>query len=159
MIDARTLARTMLAGIFVAGGTEALRNPKSRTVVAEETGVPIARRLGISEDPVDLVKMNGAVHIVAGTFLALGWMPRLAALVLGATLVPATVGAHAYWKVDEVEERQAQMMQFLKNTAIVGGLMMVALDTGGRPSLFWSARKAAGGAAKMASDAVSNITD
>lgn len=155
MMDARTLARSMLAGVFVSGGIDALRNPETRTAVAEEAAVPIARTMGWSDDPTEIVKANGVVNMVAGTFLALGWMPRLAAFVLGLTLVPTTLGAHAYWKVDDVEERQAQMMQFLKNTAMLGGLIMVVLDTGGRPSVFWSVRKAA----ESATDAITSIGD
>ena len=35
------------------------------------------------------------------------------------------------------------MLQFAKNAALLGGLLAAALDTGGRPSVFWSGRRAA----------------
>jgi hypothetical protein len=35
-----------------------------------------------------------------------------------------------------------QRMQFLKNAAMAGGLILAALDTEGRPSVRWRAKRA-----------------
>lgn len=158
MLDARTLARSLLAGTFVADGMDAVRDPAARKD-QDGAGSSISSRLGLAEDPLDQRRLDGAIQLVAGGLLAMGWMPRLAAVALGATMIPASLSSHAYWKADDLEERNAQKAALMKDAAILGGLVMVALDTGGRPSLFWSSRKAASGAAKSASAAMSRITD
>ncbi len=48
-----------------------------------------------------------------------------AALALGGFLVMATLMAHAFWKA-EPEQRGAQLTNFLKNSALVGGLLIIA---------------------------------
>lgn len=153
MLNVRTLARTLLAGIFIVGGWDSLQNPKAKQDAAEEAGVPLAEKLGITTDPVDLVRISGVTQLVGGALLAVGWLPRLAALALGATLVPTTIGSHQFWNIDDPDERKVQLMHALKNASIFGGLVMTALDHGGRPSVFWMTKKAAGGAAESVSDA------
>lgn len=155
MLNPRTIARTLIAGIFIVSGWEALENPKPKERAAEDVGVPIAEKVGMTTDPVDLVRLNGATQIGAGIMLAFGWVPRLAAMALGASLVPTTLAGHQFWNLEDPEQRRFQRIQFLKNASMLGGLMMTALDTGGRPSVFWSTRKAA----SSASDKVAETFD
>lgn len=153
----RTIARTLLAGIFLVGGWDSLQNPKARTEPAKEVR-PIAEKMGLPSDPVQLVKINGAAQLGGAVMLMAGWMPRLAALILGVTLVPTTLSTHRFWEIREPDQRRAQMMHALKNGSILGGLIMTALDHGGRPSVFWSTRKAAeraGSAVSKSGSAVS----
>jgi putative oxidoreductase len=159
MFNLRTVARTLLAGIFVVGGWDSFQNPKAKVDPAREAGTPITERLGIQADAVDLVQVTGATQVVGGVMLAMGWMPRLAALTLGATLVPTTIGAHRFWEAHDPDRRKAQLVQALKNASILGGLIMAILDHGGRPSVFWMTRRAAQKAGQTVSDAVSGIGD
>jgi hypothetical protein len=73
----------------------------------------------------------------------MGWMPRLAALAIAGTLVPTTLAGHRFWEADEPQTRKQQRIQFLKNLSMLGGLLIAAADTGGRPSLVWRSRHAA----------------
>ncbi len=159
MINLRTVARTLLAGIFVVGGWDSIQNPKAKIDPAREVGLPIAEKVGLPTDAVDLVQINGVTQVAGGVMLALGWMPRLAALALGATLVPTTLGAHRFWETQEPDQRRAQLLHALKNASILGGLIMTALDHGGRPSVFWMTRKAADKAGQAVSHAVDKIGD
>jgi putative oxidoreductase len=77
-----------------------------------------------------LVRANGAVQVAAGTLLALGKSPRLAALVLAGSLVPTTYAGHAFWNEVDDEDRARQQIQFLKNLAVLGGLLTVAVSRG-----------------------------
>jgi uncharacterized membrane protein YphA (DoxX/SURF4 family) len=79
-------------------------------------------------DPKVAVMLNAAVHVGAGSMLAAGILPRLAALALATSLVPTTLAADRFWEVDEAAERSRHRTQFLKNSAIFGGLLVVALD-------------------------------
>ena len=105
------------------------------------------------------MQVNGATQMVGGVMLALGWMPRLAALALGATLVPTTLGTHRFWETHDPDRRKAQMVHALKNASILGGLIMTALDHGGRPSVFWMTRRAAQKAGRSVSDTMDRIGD
>jgi putative oxidoreductase len=125
----RTLARPMLAGVFIAGGLDVLANPEPRAKLAKPVVDKVASAVPFApSDPKAAVALNAAVHIGAGTMLAAGILPRLAALALATSLVPTTLAAHRFWDVAEEAERSRQRTQFLKNSAIFGGLVVVALD-------------------------------
>ncbi|MFJ6214742.1 DoxX family protein [Streptomyces sp. NPDC092296] len=139
----RLIARPMLASMFLAGGLDAVRNPARLVPAAAKVVQPLAEQLPALKDRTEqAVRLNGAVQLAAGTLLALGRKPRIAALVLAATLVPTTWAGHRFWEADTPEEREQQMIHFLKNVSMMGGLLLAAADTGGRPSLAWRGRHA-----------------
>ncbi|NIQ56635.1 MAG: hypothetical protein GWN71_25705, partial [Gammaproteobacteria bacterium] len=76
-------------------------------------------------------------------------MPRLASILLAASLVPATA-THQFWNVQDPEEKAAERKQFLKDLGLVGGLLLAGVDTEGRPGLRWRAGHAAAEARKAA---------
>src|SRR5262249_59753980 len=94
-------------------------------------------------DPALLVRVNGAVMVVGGLMLSSGRLPRLAAAALAATLVPTTLGGHAFWEIEDPQQRAQQRIHFLKNVAMFGGLVLAATDTDGAPSLSWRGETAA----------------
>jgi uncharacterized membrane protein YphA (DoxX/SURF4 family) len=65
------------------------------------------------------------LQIVAGTALVIGWHERVAALCLGIVLVPATLTAHEFWAYQGAG-LQGQLVNVLKNVAMIGGLCFVA---------------------------------
>src|SRR5437879_11372038 len=73
MRSIRTLARPLLAGVFIAGGLDVLRNPEPRANVAKPVVDAVASVVPFAPtDPVSAVKLNAAVHVGAGTLLAAG---------------------------------------------------------------------------------------
>lgn len=125
----RHVARPLLASMFVYGGVNALRHAPAMAPKAE----PVAGAVGkvapqVPHDPTTLVRLNGAVHVVAGTALATGRFPRLSALVLAGTLAPTTVVGHQFWNETDPASRQNQTIHFLKNLSMIGGLLMATLD-------------------------------
>jgi putative oxidoreductase len=139
----RRIARPLLAAPFVSGGIDALRNPDPRVQMAETVAPSVAERLPVPEEPDQLVKVNAVVQVVAGLFLAIGRLPRLAACTLAGSLVPTTFAGHRFWERDDPAQRAQQQIHFLKNAGLLGGLVLAAVDTGGAPSLGWRARRAA----------------
>lgn len=139
----------MLSGMFIVDGIDAVRHPASKVAKAETVTPALLSPLGLSTDTEKLVRMNGAVQVGAGTLLALGKLPRLAALVLATSLVPTTLAGHRFWEETDTGARQQQRIHFLKNLGLLGGLLSVAIDTGGRPSITWTTRRAAKHAAKV----------
>ncbi len=140
----RRLARPCLATMFVTGGLDALQRPEPKAPVADPIAPRIAERLPyLPEDPEALVRINGAAQVVAGLMLATGRLPRLSAAVLAGSLVPTTLAAHRFWEEQDETRRAQQKMHFYKNVSMLGGLMLAAVDTAGKPGLAWRARHAA----------------
>lgn len=151
----RIIARPLLGSIFFVGGYNALRNPeplrqKARRVT--DLVVPAARERGISipDDPDLLVRANAVTQIVAAAALASGRAPRMSATVLAGTLLPTTVAGHAFWEETDPTARKLQKVQFAKNLSVLGGLLLAAVDTEGRPGVAWRTRHAAHDARRQA---------
>ena len=117
----RTIARPLLASMFVYGGVNALRNapPWARRPSPWPTRSARPRRSS-RRRPTNLVRVNGAVHVVAGTALATGRFPRLSAFVLASTLAPTTAVGHPFWNETDPASRQNQTVHFLKNLSLIG---------------------------------------
>ena len=147
----RRLARPMLASVFVYGAVTTLRNPVPQLPAAERVAPPVAEHVpGLSTDTMDLVRINAAVQLGAGLLLATGRLPRLAALALAGSLVPTTLAGHRFWEETDAQTRRNQLIHFIKNVSILGGLLVAAADTGGRPSLRWRTQRVAHETAKDA---------
>jgi uncharacterized membrane protein YphA (DoxX/SURF4 family) len=148
----RRVARPMLAALFIQGGINALRAPEAHVEAARPVLDAVAPAVDKATEvaPVDhrpddvlLVKIDAGVKIAAGTMLALGKWPRLAATALAATLVPTTLAGHRFWEETDPQRKQEQQIHFFKNVGLLGGLLIAAADTEGKPSLGWRGRRAA----------------
>lgn len=150
MTVTRLIARPMLASMFVAGGVTALRNTPAHAARAAPVAaklVPQVKRavpqVPIPTDPATLVRINAGAQLLAGAALATGRAPRLSATVLAASLVPTTLAGHRFWEVDDKAERTQQQLHFFKNVSMLGGLVIAAGDTEGKPGVAWRARRVA----------------
>ncbi|WP_028642495.1 DoxX family protein [Nocardioides sp. URHA0020] len=148
MTVSRLIARPMLASIFIVGAATALKNaPQSASKAAPVADkiVPIAKKAGVPlpEDTETLVKINAAVQIAAGLGLATGRAPRLSAAVLALSLLPTTAAGHRFWEVGDPAQRTQQKLHFFKNVSVLGGLVIAAGDTDGKPGVAWRTRRVA----------------
>lgn len=140
----RTIARQMLASMFIAGGIDALAKPEEKAPRVEDVVEPMTRGVPQLEslDTPEIVRLNGAVQVVGGLMLALGKAPRLASAALAATLVPTTLASHRFWEESDPEVRTNQQIHFTKNVSMLGGLLLAVLDKEGRPSVAWRTKHA-----------------
>ncbi len=125
----RTVARPMLASMFIYGGVMAAKSPGPRAKKAQPVADAIKRvapDLPVTGD--NLTRLNGGVQALAGAALATGRLPRISAFVLAATLPPTTIVGHAYWNETDPAARANQRVHFLKNVSLAGGLLMATLD-------------------------------
>ncbi len=154
----RRIARPLLASTFIYGGIDALRNPQSKAPAVEKLDIinrPGIEKLNLASSE-QAVKVNGAIQVAAGSLLALGRFPRIAALALAGSIVPTTLAGHRFWEESEPAGRRAQQLHFTKNVSMLGGLLIASVDTAGKESLAHktkrvsrrSKRKAAKAAAK-----------
>jgi uncharacterized membrane protein YphA (DoxX/SURF4 family) len=130
----RRVARPLLAAIFVVQGLEQLRHPSA----LKPKVAPFAARLaplGLPDDPELLVRANGATMMGGGALLATGHLPRLASVALVGTMVPTTYVGHAFWAETDPATRRTQRISFLKNLGLIGGLLLAAVDTEGKPGV------------------------
>jgi uncharacterized membrane protein YphA (DoxX/SURF4 family) len=124
----RPAARLLTGSTYVLLGFDALRAPGGRVDLAAPLLAAIRTKVPLPADDEVVVRGNAAVQVVAGTALAVGLAPRLSALALAGSLIPTTLAGHAYWAIEDPAERKAQRIQFHKNLAMIGGLLLAVLD-------------------------------
>jgi putative oxidoreductase len=157
MTATRLIARPLLASTFVIGGVSALKNAPDLAIKAKPVVDRIrpvvekaAPQLKLPDDTVTLVRINAVAQIVAAVALARGRAPRLSSTVLAASLAPTTAAGHQFWKESDSTKRTNQQIHFFKNLSILGGLILAAVDTEGRPGVAWRAKHVATGARREA---------
>lgn len=161
MHPVRTAARAMLAGVFVVQGVDAFTHPdplvSRASRVTDRVGPTLGNVHPSLADTRTLVQVNAAT-MVGGAALLLTPLRRAGALAVAAALVPTTLAGHAFWEQTDSADRKQHRIRFLSNLALLGGLLLAAVDTEGRPGLRWrtghlvsdanrSVRQAAAGAA------------
>jgi uncharacterized membrane protein YphA (DoxX/SURF4 family) len=144
----RRIARPMLAATFIGRGVEALRSPKP----AADAARPTLEGLAKLPDPVGpnvptnaetVARVNAAVQIGAGLLLATGRLPRFASAALALSVVPGSLGGHAFWAEADPARKADQRRAFVADISLIGGLIIASVDTEGKPSLGWRGRRAA----------------
>lgn len=109
------LGRVFLALLFVVSGIGKITGYAGTAAVMASKGLPM----------VDiLLPLTIAVELGGGLLLALGWKARWAAAALFLFLIPTTLIFHQFWGIDP-KLVQMQKIHFLKNVAIMGGMLMV----------------------------------
>jgi putative oxidoreductase len=101
--------RILLASIFIISGLGKLANPAGTAGFMESMGVP-----GM------LVWPTIALEILGGIALIIGFQTRIAAFALAAFSIAAAVIFHHNFA------DQMQMIMFLKNFSIAGGLLLLS---------------------------------
>jgi uncharacterized membrane protein YphA (DoxX/SURF4 family) len=144
----RFVARSMLASYFVINGVKALRHPEEFVADAQPladkvlpllaSALPAEARGYLPEDTAGFVKCNGALQIVGGLSLATGLGRRLGAGVLALTMVPHVLVANPLKA--KGAERTVVGSQLNKNLALLGGVLLAAQDTEGKPNIAWRVR-------------------
>ena len=144
----RRVARPMLSTAFIARGIDALRSPKP----AADAARPTLEGLSKLPDPVGpnvpsnaetVARVNAFVQIGGGLLLATGKLPRVASAALALSVVPGSLGGHTFWNETDPQRKADERRAFLTDISLIGGLIIAAVDTEGKPSLGWRGRRAA----------------
>src|SRR5450755_4200104 len=115
----KTLGHLFVSGIFITSGWDAFLKPGGRVTKVANAGLP---------EPEKAVVLNGAIMVVGGAALALGFFPKLAALLLLGSLVPTTFVGHPYWQEKDAASMKNQQVQFMKNLGLIGALLLVLVE-------------------------------
>jgi uncharacterized membrane protein YphA (DoxX/SURF4 family) len=144
----RRIARPMLSAVFISRGVDALRSPKPAADAARPTleglkKLPDPVGTNVPSNAETVARVNAAVQIGGGLLLATGKLPRLASAALALTVVPGSLGAHAFWSESDPQRKTDERRAFVTDISLIGGLIIAAADTEGKPSLGWRGRRAA----------------
>ena len=123
----RAAAHVLLSGIFVVGGLDAARHPNANVAEAKTVIDPLADKLPLFPmNAATIVRLNGAFQVAAAIALAVRPHPRVPALGLAVSLIPTTLAGHRFWDKSD-DERFTELVEFLANAAVLGGLLLVAI--------------------------------
>ena len=107
--------RLLFSFIFVFG---ALSNFSHQTIAyAAAQGVPLASIA---------VPLAGILSLAGGLSILFGYHARIGAWLLVLFLVPVTPMMHNFWAVKDPMMAQMQMVNFLKNLALLGGAFLIS---------------------------------
>jgi uncharacterized membrane protein YphA (DoxX/SURF4 family) len=114
------LGRAIFGGYFLYNGINHFLQKDQLSGYAQSKGVPAA----------DLaVQASGAMMVLGGLSLLTGYKPKLGSAAITAFLAGVTPSIHRFWSEENPQQRQAEMINFMKNVALIGGAMLAA----GRP--------------------------
>jgi len=114
------IGRTIFGGFFLYNGINHLKNSAGMAQYAGAKGVPAAEQA---------VQATGALLIGGGLSVLAGAKPRQGLAAIVAFLLPVTLQMHRFWDEQDPQARQAEMINFMKNVALIGAaLTMMGID-------------------------------
>jgi putative oxidoreductase len=119
------LARILITAIFVYSGISQLMHFNAMVHVLAASGIPLATIAAAISTLIDLV---GSAMII------IGWKTKPAAAILFIYLIPVTVMFHNFWAAPP-QMHDMQLLNFLKNLGIMGGLLILATRGAGASSV------------------------
>src|SRR3989338_7335702 len=110
------LGRVLLGGYFIKNGVNHLKNSKSLTPYAASKGVP---------SPSLAVMVTGVMLLLGGLGILLGVYIELSVLLLVLFLIGTLIKMHVYWNVADPMMRMGEEVNFYKNLALIGALLIL----------------------------------
>lgn len=114
--------RVLFGGVLAVMGLNHFLQADQMAGYAEMKGAPAPRFS---------VYASGALLVAGGVSVVLGVAPLVGSVALVAFLVLATPLMHDFWSVEDPEQRQQELTDFLKNAALVGGALVLLAVSGG----------------------------
>jgi len=108
------IGRILFGGYFLYNGINHLKHKGQMAPYAASKGVP---------KPDLAVVASSIPLIIGGTSLLLGIKPKLGAAAIIGFLAGVSPIMHDFWRNEDPNERQSNMINFMKNTALAGGAL------------------------------------
>ena len=114
------LGRTIFGGFFAYSGINHFQHREGMSQYAAAKGVRAPDRA---------VQATGAMLLAGGLSIIAGVKPRQGLAAIVAFLIPVSFQMHRFWEEQNPQQRQAEMINFMKNMALVGAaLTMMQID-------------------------------
>jgi len=123
--------RILVSTVFLFSGLIKVAAYSTMVGYAHAKGLPMAS-VGIA--------IAAAVEILGGLAILTGFQTRVASWIMFLYLIPTTLVFHNFWTMQGME-RMDNQIHFLKNAAIMGGLLILAAN--GPGSMSFDASRAA----------------
>jgi putative oxidoreductase len=112
------LGRILLGGYFMMSGYNHFKNLKNSVGYAQSKGVPMPR---------EAVLLTGLMMILGGLGILLGVYIGWSVLLLSVFLIVTTLKMHQYWKVADPMMKMGEQINFTKNFALLGAILMLLM--------------------------------
>jgi putative oxidoreductase len=126
------VGRILIASIFLVSGFAKLTDTPGTVAHMAAMRIPY---------PETLALVAGAAEVLGGIAIVTGFLTRVASAGLILFMIPATLIFHGFWNYTG-EERMPQMVNFMKNLGILGGLAVLMAQGPGRFSIDHRIRRA-----------------
>jgi putative oxidoreductase len=126
------IGRILIASIFLVSGIAKLTDTPGTVAHMAAMGIPYPETLAV---------VAGAAEVLGAIAIVTGFLTRMASVGLILFMIPATLIFHAFWNYAG-QERVPQMVNFMKNLAIIGGLAVLMAQGAGRFSIDHRIRRA-----------------
>ena len=118
------LGRVLYSSIFVMSAPGHFK--AGEIAYAAGSGVPMAKIL---------VPLSGAIALLGGLSVLLGYKAKCGAWLLVVFLVPVTLMMHKFWGIPDPMAAQMQMAHFMKNVSMAGAALLITQFGSGPASL------------------------
>jgi len=108
------IGRLLFGGFFLYNGINLLMKHKQMAPYAESKGVP---------KPDLAVALAGVPLIIGGASVLIGVKPKLGAAAILGFLAGVSPIMHDFWRHEDPNQRQNEMINFMKNAALAGGAL------------------------------------
>ena len=119
------IGRIFLAVIFLVSGFSKIGGFEGLVGQIASKGFPAAQVFAVA---------TIVIELGVGLMLVAGWKARWAAFLLAVFTAIVSIFFHNFWDMPEAQ-KMMQQTQFLKNLALIGGLLMVTAFGPGRLSI------------------------
>ena len=111
------IGRILIAALFLVAGFGKIMGFAGTAGYMAKVGFPVPE---VMTAIAIVIEAGGAILLIVG------WKTRWVAWGLAIFTVIATLAAHRFWEIPDAAQMMNQRIHFLKNLAIIGGLLFVA---------------------------------
>jgi len=119
------IGRILIGTLFLVAGIMKVMNIAGTTAYMTRLGFPA---------PELMAYLATIIELASGALLIIGWQTRRVAWLLVVYVAIATGMAHRFWEYDPAQ-RGNQINHFLKNLALIGAMLFVAVSGPGSASV------------------------
>jgi uncharacterized membrane protein YphA (DoxX/SURF4 family) len=112
----RFLGRALFGAIFLSSAFGHLTQTEALVGYAKAKNAP---------SPEFTVPLTGGAMLVGTLSILTGWFSKLGALILAVDLIATNYYMHRFWEVEDPQQKQMEMSQFMKNTSLLGATLIV----------------------------------
>ncbi len=120
------VGRVVIAILFVMSGVEKVMDLSATAAAIGGKGLPMPSVLAVA---------TVVLELGGGLLIVVGWQTRIVALAVAVFTAVAGYFFHDFWHYPEGPQYTNNMIRFMKNVSIIGGLLMLCAAGAGRYSL------------------------